>query len=125
VSVNATFVATLNLSSETAARGASMRVEFDPRQFELQEVEEGGYFRQGNALVNINRQIAPGTGVLEISVVRALAEGVKGTGAIVSLPLRAIAPGAGRIEVKDFTLIPAAEPVPSVQLPPPILVEVK
>ncbi len=86
----------LTAASERPVSHFPVRLRYDPRLFEVVDVEAGGFLGGPGAIAFLSDTSAPGEIVLGASRVGQV-PGVTGQGVVARLTLRALAPGAGTI----------------------------
>jgi general secretion pathway protein D len=122
VKVGEQFSAVLRVNSQQALRGMPLMLGFDPQVFQVVGVQEGDFFKQGHAPTSFSQRIDPAQGKVFVALVRQGANGgqdagINGTGALVSVNLKAIKPAAAaRIQV----LSASPEPMPGAALALPV-----
>lgn len=110
------FTAVLKVTSEGPLRGMPLLVAYDPQVFQVTNVQEGDYFRQGGSAATFNHRVEAAQGKVFIAAVRQSATGedpgINGTGGLAMLTFKTIKPGAtGKIQVLSATPEPAASPM--------------
>ena len=94
--VGDTSVIGLSISGVTDLYSVPMMIHYNPDVIEVQEVRDGGFLSQPDVVVqNIDKK----TGQVVVSAQRGKAPGVNGTGTILGLVVRAIAPGTSPLQV--------------------------
>jgi general secretion pathway protein D len=122
VKVGEQFSAVLRVNSQQALRGMPLMLGFDPQVFQVIGVQEGDFFKQGRAPTSFSQRIDPAQGKVFVALVRQGVNGgqdagINGTGALVSVNLKAIKPAsAARIQV----LSASPEPMPGAALALPV-----
>jgi general secretion pathway protein D len=102
VKANEEFVVELKARSEGTLRGASMQLRYDPKQFEVVAVEDGGFFGAVGGAAVFTPRIDPGMGVVFATAGASGAEGIAGEGALLKLRLKSLKPGAGTLQVANI-----------------------
>jgi len=125
VKVGETFVATLSLNTPTALRGAPVQIAFSKDQLTVVDVEEGDLFKQGGATTSFSRAIDAAAGRMQVGVLRNQATGASGQGTLLTLRLKAIAPGMAELTVLGAQSLGLDAAAPSLSLPPPVKIQVK
>ncbi|MBL8339744.1 MAG: general secretion pathway protein GspD [Rhodoferax sp.] len=124
--IGETFTVALELDSSAALRGAPMHLRFTSATLQLLEIEEGDFFRQGQAgATSFTRAIDASAGAARAGVLRNQADGASGRGTAVTLRLRALAAGVGEVQLLGFEPVAAGVPVPAVPLPQPLRLNIK
>jgi general secretion pathway protein D len=122
VKVGEQFSAVLRVNSQQALRGMPLMLGFDPQVFQVVGVQEGDFFKQGHAPTSFSQRIDPAQGKVFVALVRQGANGapdagINGSGALVSVNLKAIKPAAAaRVQV----LSASPEPMPGAALALPV-----
>jgi general secretion pathway protein D len=86
-----TITLTLNTQSAQPVNGLGLLVTYDPAVLKALDVNEGGFLRQNNAQPTMTKSIDQDSGQIQVDVSEASAQGVSGTGSIVSLVFQALA----------------------------------
>jgi len=99
VRVGEQFTVVLRVNSQQALRGMPLMLGFDPQVFQVAGVQEGDFFKQGRAATSFSQRIDPAQGKVFVALVRQGGNGgqdagINGSGALVSLSLKAIKPAA-------------------------------
>ncbi len=113
VRVGEQFSAMVRVNSAQALRGLPVLLGFDPQVLQVVNVEEGGFFKQGNGQTNFSHRVDPAQGKVFASLVRQARSpqdtGVNGMGELMRVNFKAIrAGGSTRLQL----LSAAAEPPP-------------
>lgn len=113
VRVGEQFSAMVRINSAQALRGLPVLLGFDPQVLQVVNVEEGGFFKQGNGQTNFSHRVDPAQGKVFASLVRQARSpqdtGVNGMGELMRVNFKAIrAGGSTRLQL----LSAAAEPPP-------------
>jgi general secretion pathway protein D len=118
--VGGTFEVSVALEPDQPIMSVPMSLSFDPRLFEVTAVQEGDFMRQGGVTSNFSSRVDRATGQIFATGTRAGAVGASSPGTLLTLSVRAIAPGAGNFSV--ITLAPiglagrtVVAPVPAAQ----------
>ncbi len=125
VATGSSFVLSVVLNSQRPVRGAPIQLSYDRERLQVESVEEGGFFRQGDAGISFSHQAPPGTGLLQAAVLRVGGDGARGSDGMVTVTFKAVAAGAAKIAVTEANLIAAGDALPPAELPAPITIEVK
>jgi general secretion pathway protein D len=125
VKVGDTFVVTLELASPIGLRGAPMQLSFSKDRLNLVDIDEGDFFRQGGAPTSFSKSIETGEGRARAGVLRNQATGATGQGTVLSLRLKAVAPGTAEVNLAGFESITLGETAPKLALPPALRIQVK
>ncbi|MCW5233104.1 general secretion pathway protein GspD [Verminephrobacter eiseniae] len=111
VKVGEQFSAVLQLTSQQALRAMPLLVAFDPQVLQVANVQEGDFFKQGNAQTNFSQRVDPAQGKLFIALVRqggaGDAGGINGAGGLVTLTFKAIKPGNAKVQLLSANPEPA------------------
>jgi general secretion pathway protein D len=89
------FAIELKASSESALRGASVQLRYDPAQLEVLKVEDGGYFAQAGGGTVFTPRIDPTLGVVFVTLGTTGATAAKGDGALLKLTVKPRQAAAG------------------------------
>lgn len=125
VAAGSTFVVSVMLNSQHPLRGAPIQLGFDHERLQLESVQEGAYFKQGDAGVSFSHQAPPGTGQVQIAVLRVGTDGVRGSDSIALLTFKALSSGTAKVVVAEANAISTGGPIPPAEIAPPIIIEVK
>lgn len=119
------FSAVLRVSSQDALRGLPLLIGYDPQLLQVASVQEGEFFKQGNAQTNFSHRIDPTQGKVFVAAVRQSAGGadaaINGTGGVVSVAFKAVKAGTAKIQLLSAT----PEPAPATPVAVPIEQTVK
>ena len=123
------FTAVLQVNSQAALRGLPMLIGFDPQALQVAQVQEGGFFKQGNGAVQFSHRVDAAQGKVFVAAVRqnpsGADAGVNGSGAVVMVTFKALKPTTGpgaRIQLLSASPEPA--PAAPVALPVERLVRI-
>jgi general secretion pathway protein D len=113
VKVGEQFTAVVKVSSQHALRGMPVLLGFDPKVFQVVSVQEGDYFNQAKGSTAFSQRVDAAQGKIFVAAVRQSANasdaGINGSGALVSVNLKAIKPApAARLQVLSATPEPLA-----------------
>lgn len=117
------FSVVLQVTSQGTLRGLPMMIAFDPKVLQVVNVQEGDFFKQGNATTNFGQRIDPIQGKLFVAVVRQNASGgevgINGSGSVAMLTLKAVAPSGTPKAAPTMTKLQllSASPDPSPDVP--------
>lgn len=111
VKVGEQFSVALRLDSQQAIRGLPLLLAFDPQYLQVAGVQEGDFFKQGNAQTTFSQRVDPVQGKIFVALVRqgttADAAGINGVGSAVTVSLKAIKPGEVKLQVLSATPEPS------------------
>jgi general secretion pathway protein D len=113
------FTLRLNIDSLDALRAASLQLAYNPAEFELKLIDDGGYFGNGDQ-VAVSKSTDAAGGRASISMNGTADGGVRGGGRLLSVTLRPLAPSANaKISVIAMTPIGAVKAIgrPGMPLP--------
>lgn len=110
------FVAELQLASGTQFRGVPFEIAV-PSQWEVLEVNEGAFFRQEGATTSFTQSINAENGRIGAAILRSDASGATGQASVISLKLKAKAPGNAELRVTSFKPVTLGGAPPVVELP--------
>ncbi|MCE4554274.1 secretin N-terminal domain-containing protein [Roseateles cellulosilyticus] len=103
------FSVALKLGTDSALKGAPVLIGFDPQILQVVSVAEGDYFRQAGGRSTFTHRIDAAQGRVFAAGVREGEAGINGTGAILTLVVRALKPApAAAITLLSATPEPAA-----------------
>ncbi|SHN20579.1 hypothetical protein [Rhizobacter sp. OV335] len=125
VKVGETFVATLNLATPVALRGAPVQFSVSKAQLSVVDVDEGDLFKQGGAATSFSRTIDAEQGRVQAGAIRNQATGASGQGSLLSVRLKATAAGTAELTVLGAQPLGIDSPAQPFGLPPPLKVIVK
>jgi general secretion pathway protein D len=110
------FTATLRLNTPTPLRGAPLRLKTSPN-LEVQAVEEGSFFRQGGAATSFTHAANAASGELNVGILRNELSTAIGEGDLLTLRLRATAPGPAEVALVGLEPISLKDAAPRLKLP--------
>lgn len=115
---DATFTATLVLSSGQALRGAPLEIAYPIEFLEVLAVNEGAFFKKDDPSASFNYAINPSNGTIGASILGADPVGAKGRDTVLQIQFRAKKAGQAQISVKSLkpvglTAIPVVVELPS------------
>jgi general secretion pathway protein D len=119
-----TFTATLRIDTPTPLRGAPLRLKVAPQGVEVVAVEEGGFFRQGGAATSFTHAANPASGELNVGILRNELSTAVGQGDLLTLRLRAAAPGVAEVSLVGLEPISLKDTAPRMKLPQVLRVKV-
>ena len=125
VKVGETFVATLNLATPVALRGAPVQFSVSKALLSVVDVDEGDLFKQGGAATSFSRTIDADQGRVQAGAIRNQATGASGQGSLLSVRLKATAAGTAELTVLGAQPLGIDSPAQPFGLPPPLKVIVK
>jgi general secretion pathway protein D len=125
VKVGETFVATLNLATPVALRGAPVQFTVSKALLSVVDVDEGDLFKQGGAATSFSRTIDAEQGRVQAGAIRNQATGASGQGSLLSVRLKATAAGTAELTVLGAQPLGIDSPAQPFGLPPPLKVIVK
>jgi general secretion pathway protein D len=121
VKVGEQFSAVVRVSSQQALRGMPALVGFDPQVFQVVDVQEGDFFRQGKGKTSFSQRVDAAQGKVFMALVRQSDSGsdagINGSGALAAVTLKAVkaAPSA-KLQLLSAT----PEPAPGVPVALPV-----
>ncbi len=124
VAVGDSVTATVKVHSSLPLRGLPMDLKFDPTELELQDAQEGDYFRQGSSVTSFSKSGEPKTGTVTLAVIRNQATGATGDGAAFVLKFKALKAGAHQVVMTKATPLTLGAPAPATPVAAPLLVTV-
>lgn len=119
-----TFAATLRIDTPTPLRGAPLRLKVAPQGVEVVAVEEGGFFRQGGGATSFTHAANPTNGELNVGILRNELSTAVGQGELLTLRLRAAAPGTAEVSLVGLEPISLKDAAPRLKLPQVLRVKV-
>lgn len=115
------FSAVLRISSQTALRGLPLLLGYDPQVLQVINVQEGDFFKQGNAQTSFSHRIDAVQGRVFVAAVRQSSggsdNGTNGTGGLIMVSLKALKSGDARMQLLS------ASPEPALPAPMPLPIE--
>jgi len=121
VKVGEQFSAVLRINSQQALRSMPVLVGFDPQALQMVSVQEGDFFKQGNAQTSFSQRVDAAQGKVFVALVRQNATGneggINGVGGLVTLTFKALK-AAPLVKVQILSATP--EPAPSAPLTMPV-----
>lgn len=125
VKVGQQFAVTLLASTERSVRSLPFQLGFDSTAFQVVGVKEGDFLAQDGGKANMSSQTDP-NGRVFVGIARSGSDGVRGSGTVATVNLRAIAAKPiAELRLIAVTPIAAGELQIQAQLPPPYVVTVK
>jgi general secretion pathway protein D len=118
------FAATLRIDTPTPLRGAPLRLKVAPPGVEVLAVEEGGFFRQGGAATSFTHAANAASGELNVGILRNELSTAVGQGDLLTLRLRAAAPGTAEVSLVGLEPISLKDTAPRLKLPQVLRVKV-
>jgi general secretion pathway protein D len=125
VKVGDTFVATLNLATPVALRGAPVQLAISKGLLSVVDVDEGDLFKQGGAATSFSKTIDAEQGKVQAGAIRNQATGASGQGSLLSVRLKATAAGTAELTTLGAQPLGLDGPAQPFGLPPPLKVIVK
>ena len=119
-----TFAAILRIDTPTPLRGAPLRLKVAPQGVEVVAVEEGGFFRQGGGATSFTHAANPTNGELNVGILRNELSTAVGQGELLTLRLRAAAPGTAEVSLVGLEPISLKDAAPRLKLPQVLRVKV-
>ncbi|MFD2452206.1 cohesin domain-containing protein [Ideonella paludis] len=117
--VGEVFELSLMLNSLTTLRGAPVTLAYNKAMVEVVGVEEGDYFRQGGQKTHFTHQTDAAAGRVQAGVLRETLQGTPGQGSVLTLKLKALAPGVAEFHLASFDgVVVGVAPVASPRLAP-------
>jgi general secretion pathway protein D len=118
------FSVILRLSSQDALRGLPLLIGYDPQLLQVASVQEGEFFKQGNAQSNFSQRIDPAQGKIFVAAIRqntgGADNGINGAGTVAILTFKAIKAGTARLQLLSAT----PEPARPVTAPPEQMIKI-
>lgn len=115
----------IGLESTIALRGLPMQVEFDRERLQLEDVQEGGFFKQEGGSVSLSHHVSPTDGRLLLGINRSGTEGVKGKDTVATLRFKTLRAGDASVAIVTANPITAGEAPPSYTLPATHIVRIR
>jgi general secretion pathway protein D len=123
--VGDTFKLALRLKANGGVRSFPLQMAFDSKVFQIVDIAEGAYFKQGGSTTSLSSNVDPAVGKAFVSVVRSGTEGASGEDTVAVFTLRALA-AAQKSDIRLLMTAPVsvggAALVPP--LPAPFLIDV-
>lgn len=117
VSVGDTFTVELNMASGMPLRGVPLEITIPSNAFDVIEVSEGTFFKQGDGVTSFTHAVNPGTGRVGVAVLRSDASGATGQAPILTLRLKAKAAGPATVSLSSFKPVALGGAAAAVDLP--------
>ncbi|MDR7335402.1 cohesin domain-containing protein [Roseateles asaccharophilus] len=105
-------------------RGLNMSMRFDPKQVELIDIQQGGFWAQAGGEVSFSRAVDAANNQLQFGIIRKQAQGVEGEGEVVRLRLKALREGKIDWPIVQVAPLAAGPKVPQVKQGPALKLEV-
>jgi len=93
------------LVSGVPLRGVTAELAYSPRQFDVVEVAEGSFFKQGGGQTSFTQAVNAETGKIGVGILRSDTSGVAGEAPMLELKLRAKTAGDFEVKVPSLRLI--------------------
>lgn len=120
VKVGEQFSAVLSINSQNSLRGLPVLVSFDPKIFQVVNVQEGDFFKQGNAQTNFSHRIDPAQGKIFATTIRRNTSGtdpgINGQGSAIIVNFKALK-SAETANIQLMSASPEPESATPVALP--------
>lgn len=114
------FSAVLKASSQQAIRGMPLLIGFDSQVFQVASVQEGDFFKQGNAQTSFSQRVDPVEGKVFVALIRqsttGAGAGVNGSGSLVRVNFKAMKAASGA-KIKLLSASPDPATVSPVTMP--------
>jgi general secretion pathway protein D len=121
--VGDTITASLQINTPVALRGSPVKLHFAPKgSLQLVAVDEGDFFKQGGAATSFTHAVSD-AGV-NVGVMRNDLSAAVGQGRVLSLRLKAMAPGAAEVSVVGLEPIAIKDAAPAIALPQTLRIRV-
>lgn len=118
VKVGEKFKVALRVKTNSELRSLPLQIGYDPAVFQMVEVAEGGFFKQGGNPTSFTSRIDAVSGKVFIGMTRSGGNGAKGEDTIVNLTLKPVVGNpASEIKILSVSAIGATGVSPSVVLP--------
>lgn len=119
------FRVALMVKASSPLRSVPVQLGFDPATFEVVEITEGGFFKQGNAKSSFASNIDAAGGRIIVGVSRSDNEGSTGEAELVTVTFRAKAPHPkAELRVLAVTAVAPSGAVANVTIPGPLIVSI-
>jgi general secretion pathway protein D len=125
VNVGEEFSVQLVLQSDVALRGAPMLLGTDGAKLRILEVEEGDFFHRDGSATSFSRSIELDGKVARAALLRNQATGASGEARVLTVRLKAVAPGAGQLRLENIEPVTLGTAMNKPALPVTLAVEVK
>jgi len=114
------FRLSVNMRSDSPVHSMPVQISFDPALLKVEEVAEGGFFRQGGAKSSFAHRVDAGGGRITLGASRSDNSGASGEAPVATIVFRAQAPKPkAEIRMDSVTAITPDGAAASVVLPPP------
>lgn len=106
---------TLQVQSGVPLTAMPLNLQFTPQTLQIVGVSEGDYFKQSDAVSSFTHAVRAKDGRLSLGLLGNASQGVTGEGSVVSLRVKAMAPGPASVALHsgDILGVNAVVPVPS------------
>ncbi len=111
------FAVQLMLATGTPLRGAPLEIAYAADKFDVLQVVEGMFFKQGDGVTSFTHAINADKGRIGVGVMRSDSEGAAGQGALVQLQLKAKVAGGADLSLTSFRPLTTGGAAPAVELP--------
>jgi general secretion pathway protein D len=118
------FKVALRMKTDGGLRSLPLQLGFDPARFQVTEVAEGAFFKQGEAQTSLSSNIDAAAGKVFASVVRSGTDGARGDDNVVVLTLRALTAGQSDIKLLSTAPITVSDKTVPPVLPAPLSIRV-
>ncbi|MFN0160533.1 MAG: secretin N-terminal domain-containing protein [Burkholderiales bacterium] len=122
--VGSTFSVFLAASNLVDVTSVPFALGFDTRSMEVVEVSEGDLLRQGGAATTFNHRVDRGAGQIFGTVARTGAGSARGSGTLVRVTFRAIAPGPAGVRLLTVAPVGEGGRSPAVAPPAPFAIQI-
>lgn len=119
------FVVSLELQADQAFRGLPIQLSYSKDHLELLEVQEGDFFKQGDAQTSFTKTIDAPNGRASAGVLRSTATGAAGKGTAFTLRFKARTAGAAELNLLGLQPVGLAGPVPPAAVLPVLRIQVQ
>lgn len=100
------FTASVGIKTDVPVRGMPLVLDYDPKSLQAVDAEEGTFLKQDNAVVSLSKNVQQNEGRMSIGLLRNIADGAKGEGALLTLKFKALK--AGDTEIRLVSANPVA-----------------
>ena len=94
VKVGEQFSAVLRVNSQAPLRGMPLLIGYDPQVFEVANVQEGGFLKQGGAQTGFSQRVDPAQGMVFVTSIRlndsGTDAGINGSGSVATVTFKAL-----------------------------------
>ena len=125
VKVGEVFEVSVVVRTVAPLRGAPFQLAFAPSKLQFIDVSEGDFFSKDGAATSFSKSGDGKDGRLGVGVLRSQPAAVQGTGVVVRLKFKALAPGPTELQLISANPVSSAAALPPSELPTNLVVQVR